>query len=250
MVRFLPFLALIWALTCSARADSAPAQSRLALGLGPAFWLELGPSECSTDAFDHRVCKGALHEWYGGARTQVDLDVTRWLRVGGQLGFGFHQDAGSIAELETGLSWTVQRWLFPIGVQAHAHIEPRPRLSLWAGPELLYALRYERIAGDPIQRVPRGGNTVSLRNYQDGEDGESGDLGRDATYDFRSGLMVGANLGLDARLAEHVWLGTELAISFSLTQAGQLTVPLVGTLAMERSMTAMLRAGLILRVLL
>jgi hypothetical protein len=47
-----------------------------------------------------------------------------------------------------------------------------------------------------------------------------------------------------------VWLGTELAVSFSLAQAGQLSVPLLGTLTMERSMTAMLRAGLILRVVL
>ena len=62
--------------------------------------------------------------------------------------------------------------------------------------------------------------------------------------------VVGANMGLDARLAERVWLGTEVALSFSLVQAGQLYVPQIGTLVMERSTTAMLRAGLILRVLL
>jgi hypothetical protein len=102
-----------------------------------------------------------------------------------------------------------------------------------------------------LAEVPRGSQGVyAPLDDQEGEQGEAGDAGPDATFDYRSGLLVGANMGLDARLAERVWLGTEVALSFSLVQAGQLHVPQIGTLVMERSTTAMLRAGLILRVLL
>jgi hypothetical protein len=135
-----------------------------------------------------------------------------------------------------------------MGVQAHAHTEPRRGLSLWAGPELLYALRLESVDGDTPGRVPRGSQSVYAP--LDDQEGEAGDAGPDATFDYRSGVLVGANMGLDARLAERVWLGSEVALAFSLVQAGQLYVPQIGTLVMERSTTAMLRAGLILRVLL
>jgi hypothetical protein len=228
---FLLALVLTWALANVALAEAST--RRLGLGVGPAFWLELGSEDCRTDPRDVTTCTSALREWYGGLRLQVDYDLSAWLRVGGQLGLGAHLEAyASEREPFTNESTSLRRWLVPMGVQLHAHREPRPGLSLWIGPEVLYALRVDELVTD------RGGASSSgdLPNVLYAETGD--------TREVRSGLMAGISAGLDARLAPRVWLGSEIALAISFVEAGQ-----VGTFELKSVVTAMLRTGFVLRVL-
>lgn len=230
MLRFLAALALVCALTSPALAE-APAR-RLSLGLGPAFWLELGDPECREHSNSSRTCTSALRTWYGGLRAEVDYEVQSWLRVGGQFGFGLLREAQSLPQF--GESLTLRRWLVPMGVHLRAHTEPRPGLSLWLGPEVLYALRVDELVADSPSGGSSGGNVRSVVYAASDEDRA-----------VRSGLMLGLTMGLDARLAQRVWLGSEIALALSFVEEGA-----VGTIELESVVTAMLRTGLVLRVLL
>lgn len=233
MFRLVFALALVLALTNPARAEPAP--SRFALGVGPAFWLEFGKEECFSDAYLVRSCSSALRDWYGGARTQVDFDLARWLRVGLQFGFGTHaQDYVDAVDDGGETSATLRRWLIPMGVHALAHLEPSNTASLWIGPELLYALRVDSTSTIPLQRVPNdGGGSLQAPLEPD----------RAQPRDTRSGVLLGVAMGADFRLAGRFWLGPELGLAFSYVQSGQ-----VGRVRVESAMTAVLRAGLLLRI--
>ena len=240
MLRFLLPLALAFLMTAPASAKDAPVRYRLSIG--PAFWFNLDPSSCKGPSIprdddnpgpplianiEEATCEDS-NLWYGGANASFDLEALRWLRVGAQLGFGGH--VHSTWGRREQLNVDRRAWLVPIGVHAHAHLEPNRRVSLWLGPELFYSLRLDRAETD--LRTGSGGVEDPLEVVHQSER---------AT---RSGMMVGISLGFDVHLGGRLSLGSDLGLDASYTQEGRALWTLTG------GWGAVLRTALLLRFLL
>lgn len=216
MSRF--FVALFGLLSVVSSHASAQ-DARFGVAAGPALWIEAADMRCEIDS-DTESCMKPFLEAFAGARARFDIEASRWLRVGVQLGLGASLDQTGVAG-SGGLRQTQQAWFVPMGAHVYAHLD-RGRVSWWLGPELFYTLRLDQLTRREARGAPE-----RVRG------------------DVRSGFMLGLALGVDVRLVSRFWLGFELAEALAFSETQRLPKPVP-----DGKLSAMTRLSVLFKVAL